>query len=126
MTDPADLQFLSTLCLCKNRTVQKNQNAVFTNFYENNDSEENKFFFKEDHDKYQIQSKITKKQNSRLRTLPELYEECEMSQMDGVVDPSKGHWNYFIQYLNLLADVCVHRNIAPLQYIAENLPLKTL
>ena len=38
--------------------------------------------------------------------------------MDGVVDPSKGHWNYFIQYLNLLADVCVHRNISPLKYIS--------
>lgn len=50
-----------------------------------------------------------------------------MSQADGgILDPSKGHWNYFMQYLNLLADVCVHRNTTPLKYIAENLPIKTL
>ena len=36
VTDPADLQFLSTLCLCKNRTVQKNQNAVYLYFYQEN------------------------------------------------------------------------------------------
>lgn len=33
-TDPADLQFLSKLCLCRNRTVKKNQDAVFTAFYD--------------------------------------------------------------------------------------------
>lgn len=49
-----------------------------------------------------------------------------MSQSDGVIDPSKGHWNYFMQYLNLLADVCVDRNNSPLDYISKNLPLKTL
>ena len=50
-----------------------------------------------------------------------------MAQMDsGMIDPSKGHWNYFIQYLNLLADVCVSRNNTPLKYIENNLPLKTL
>jgi hypothetical protein len=32
-TTPADLQFLSKLCLCKNRTVKKNQDAVFLSFY---------------------------------------------------------------------------------------------
>jgi len=26
----------------------------------------------------------------------------------------------------LLADICVHRNATPLQYILDNLPLKTL
>ena len=62
----------------------------------------------------------------QFRTLSELYEECEMSSAEGVVDPEKGHWNYFLQYLNLLADVCVHRNATPLQYIMDNLPLKTL
>jgi hypothetical protein len=31
--DPADLYFLSRLCLCRERTVPKNQIAVFTNFY---------------------------------------------------------------------------------------------
>lgn len=40
-----------------------------------------------------------------------------MSEGDGVRDPSKGHWNYFMQYLNLLADVCVGRNSSPLRYI---------
>ena len=40
-----------------------------------------------------------------------------MSEGDGVLDPSKSHWNYFMQYLNLLADVCVGRNNAALGYI---------
>jgi hypothetical protein len=31
-----------------------------------------------------------------------------------------------MQYLNLLADVCVNRNSTPLDYIAKNLPLKML
>jgi hypothetical protein len=31
--DPSDLQFLSKLCLCNNRTVKKNQDAVFKAFY---------------------------------------------------------------------------------------------
>lgn len=34
--DPADLYFLSRLCLCRERTVPKNQVAVFTNFYQRN------------------------------------------------------------------------------------------
>ena len=59
-------------------------------------------------------TQISRKQDRRLRTLPELYLECRMSQMDGVLDPSIGHWNYFMQYLNLLADVCVDRNPSPL------------
>ena len=72
-------------------------------------------------------SKISKKSSKLLRTLPELYKECQLAQIDGgVIDPSKGHWNYFIQYLNLLADVCVARNSSPLKYINERLPLKTL
>lgn len=125
-TTPADLQFLSKLCLCKNRTVKKNQDAVFLAFYESAQNDKNKFFFKADHGKYQIASRISKKQDIRLRTLPELYLECEMSEMDGVLDPSKSHWKYFMQYLNLLADVCVGRNSSPLRYITENLPLKTL
>ena len=33
--DPADLQFLSKLCLCKDQTVQKNQTEVFMKFYQN-------------------------------------------------------------------------------------------
>jgi hypothetical protein len=42
--DPADLYFLSRLCLCKERTVLKNQVAVFANFYrEDNESEHNRF-----------------------------------------------------------------------------------
>ena len=31
-----------------------------------------------------------------------------------------------MQYLNLLADLCVQRNPYPLVYVQENLPLKTL
>lgn len=31
-----------------------------------------------------------------------------------------------MQYLNLLADICVQRNMAPLAYIIKSLPLKTL
>jgi inositol 1,4,5-triphosphate receptor type 1/inositol 1,4,5-triphosphate receptor type 3 len=31
-----------------------------------------------------------------------------------------------MQYLNLLADVCVQRNKSPLEYIKQSLPLKTL
>ena len=31
-----------------------------------------------------------------------------------------------MQYLNLLADLCVQRNTVPLPYINRNLPLKTL
>lgn len=34
--DPADLYFLSRLCLCRERTVLKNQLAVFGNFYKEN------------------------------------------------------------------------------------------
>lgn len=123
--DPADLQFLSRLCLCKERTVKKNQDAVFLYFYKNEERKK-EFVFQEDHGKYQISSQISKKQEDRLRTLPELYLECKMTESDGVFDPSKGHWNYFLQYLNLLADVCVDRNSTPLDHVLANLPLKTL
>jgi hypothetical protein len=57
-----------------------------------------------------------------------LYDECILLASDegNSSNPEKGHWNYFLQYLNLLADICVHRNATPLQYILDNLPLKTL
>lgn len=42
-TDPSDLQFLSKLCLCKNRTVKKNQDSVFLAFYDSNENKNNKF-----------------------------------------------------------------------------------
>lgn len=45
---------------------------------------------------------------------------------EGGYDPDKNHWSYFMQYLNLLADVCVKRNESPLEYIKKSLPLKTL
>lgn len=38
--DPADLSFLSCLCLCRERTVRKNQLAVFRNFYSDNSESE--------------------------------------------------------------------------------------
>jgi len=47
-------------------------------------------------------------------------------KFEGGYDPDKNHWAYFMRYLNLLADVCVQRNISPLKYIEKNLPLKTL
>lgn len=49
-----------------------------------------------------------------------------MQQLEGGIDSSKGHWSYFFQYLNLLADICVHRNAPPLVYVQRKLPLKTL
>ena len=45
---------------------------------------------------------------------------------EGGYNPDKNHWSYFMQYLNLLADLCVQRNTVPLHYINHNLPLKTL
>lgn len=45
---------------------------------------------------------------------------------EGGYDPDKNHWSYFMQYLNLLADVCVQRNKSPLDYINLNLPIKRL
>ena len=45
---------------------------------------------------------------------------------EGGYNPDKNHWGYFMQYLNLLADLCVQRNTVPLLYINQNLPLKTL
>lgn len=45
---------------------------------------------------------------------------------EGGYNPDKNHWSYFMQYLNLLADLCVQRNPVPLNYINRNLPLKTL
>ena len=45
---------------------------------------------------------------------------------EGGYDPDKNHWSYFMQYLNLLADICVQRNMDPLRYIEKNLQLKTL
>lgn len=45
---------------------------------------------------------------------------------EGGYNPDKNHWAYFMQYLNLLADLCVQRNPIPLKYINQNLPLKTL
>jgi inositol 1,4,5-triphosphate receptor type 1/inositol 1,4,5-triphosphate receptor type 3 len=125
-SDPADLQFLSKLCLCNNRTVKKNQDAVFKAFYGSNENKNNKFEFKEDHGNYLVSSRVSESQDARFRTLFELHRECEMFQSDGVLDQSKGHWNYFMQYLNLLADVCVNRNSTPLDYISKNLPLKML
>ena len=29
---------------------------------------------------------------------------------EGDYNPDKNHWSYFMQYLNLLADICVQRN----------------
>lgn len=45
----------------------------------------------------------------QYRTLSELYGECLLSALDegSTTISEKGHWNYFLQYLNLLADVCV-------------------
>jgi hypothetical protein len=124
--DPSDLQFLSKLCLCRDQTVKKNQDAVFLYFYDSKNNDDNKFIFKEDHGKFLIVSKISKKKNAQVRTLHELYIDCQLSLMGGIIDSAKGHWNYFITYLNLLADVCVHRNPTALQYIRQSLPLKTL
>ena len=45
---------------------------------------------------------------------------------EGGYDPDKNHWSYFMQYLNLLADVCVQRNQVPIKYISDSLELKTL
>ena len=45
---------------------------------------------------------------------------------EGGYDPDKNHWSYFMQYLNLLADICVQRNKIPLEYIKKSLQLKTL
>jgi hypothetical protein len=45
---------------------------------------------------------------------------------EGGYDPEKNHWSYFMQYLNLLADICVQRNNSPLSYIEKKLSLKTL
>lgn len=68
--DPADLQFLSRICLCKERTVVKNQIAVFENFYQDNPNAPNKFKFREDQGKMQISSRISQTQPFQFRTLP--------------------------------------------------------
>lgn len=76
--DPADLYFLSRLCICGERTVIKNQNAIFNNFYRrdmdcNEDSvPDNKFWFREDQKKMQILSRISHFP-PQYRTLSELY-----------------------------------------------------
>jgi hypothetical protein len=74
----------------------------------------------------QILSKITPGGSAQYRTLSELYEECQLMKSEGGYNPDKNHWAYFMQYLNLLADLCVQRNTVPLPYINQNLPLKTL
>jgi hypothetical protein len=125
------------LCLCGDKTVTQNQNAVYSSFYQTNEGKkvgyeeetvaDNKFKFREDQGKMQILSKIANFP-PQYRTLSELYDECILLASDeGSSSISeKGHWNYFLQYLNLLADVCVDRNSIALQYIIDNLPLKTL
>lgn len=45
---------------------------------------------------------------------------------EGGYDPDKNHWSYFMQYLNLLADICVKKNNSPLSHLKKNLPIKTL
>jgi inositol 1,4,5-triphosphate receptor type 1/inositol 1,4,5-triphosphate receptor type 3 len=139
--DPADLYFLSRLCLCKDRTVPRNQIQVFENFYQQGELAEepsakkysmeeklaaNKFKFREDQKKMQILSRIIPSSEPQYRTLSELFEECNLMRSEGGYDPDKNHWSYFMQYLNLLADICVQRNEKPLEYIKKSLPLKTL
>lgn len=77
----------------------------------------NKFKFREDQKKMQILSQIIPKTPAQFRTLSELYEECNLMKSEGGYDPEKNHWSYFMQYLNLLADICVQRNNSPLSYI---------
>lgn len=58
----------------------------------------------------QILSRITPISEPQYRTLSELYEECTLMRDEGDYNQDKNHWSYFMQYLNLLADVCVQRN----------------
>lgn len=74
----------------------------------------------------QILSIIIPHNEPQYRTLSELFEECQLMKSEGGYNPDKNHWAYFMQYLNLLADLCVQRNPIPLSYIVSNLPLKTL
>jgi hypothetical protein len=82
--DPADLYFLSRLCLCKERTVPNNQVAVFAHFYQGKEEHReqprskfnmeeslfaNKFSFREDQQKMQIFSRIVPVAEPQYRTL---------------------------------------------------------
>ena len=41
--DPADLYFLSRLCLCGDKTVIQNQNAIYDHFYKTNEKKKTGF-----------------------------------------------------------------------------------
>lgn len=131
--DPDNLQFLSLFCLCGDRSVKDNQNAIFEEFYNTIDTDEekapepDKFKFREERNSIQINSTISRAHRPSYRTLPELFRDCEGLIEEGHDEQKqRGHWRYFIEYLNLLADVCVHRNFDAQKYVGEILPLKRL
>lgn len=38
----------------------------------------------------------------------------------------KGRWNYFMAYVNLLADICIDRNAESISSIEKSITLKTI
>lgn len=111
------LKILSSICVCKGKSITNNQIYCLNLFYQQI-SFEFRFQFKKENNKILVLSHISKA-NLKWRTFQQFYQ-------DSLEQDEQQSWNYFISYFILLSDICCNRNKITKKFVDENFPLDVL
>lgn len=109
--------------MCQNRVIRENQNIIINNFFLKKSNQQIfrvKIEFKSDYteDPKDIHSKVKSKEvliafgKQEYTTIPKFFRDWTSK------------WNYFIAYINLLADTCMDRNTTAYSNVPEFLSLE--
>ncbi len=119
------LRLFSTFIVCQDRVIRENQNIILNQFFKNSDNQQIfrvKLQFKADYqeDPTDIMSKI------KSREVLIAFGKQQFTTISKFFRDWKSKWNYFIAYINLLADICIDRNNEAIKNVSALLSLQMI
>lgn len=120
------LKLLSAFIKCAGTVFRENQERVLRMFFQD-ESNEYRFKFKcnyknTNEDTAEYNSELTKLGNSREVQI--IYGKRDPLTLNEFFKNEKEVWNYFLEYVNLMADVCMDTNTVSIEAVNSMLPLQ--
>lgn len=118
------LRLFSTFIVCEDRVIRENQNIILHKFFKNQKNEEQSFRFK-----VEFKSEVDEEGSdtiSKIKTREVLiaFGKQEFFTISKFYRDWRSKWNYFIGYVNLLADICLGRNNEAIKNVTALLSLQ--
>ena len=120
--NPKYLKLLSTFIKIDDGVIKSNQEIVLNTFFKN---PKNKYMFKFSssykHDRPPEEFSFESNELSKLGKAYEVliaYSTQEPTSISTFFKKEERMWNYFIAYVNLMADVCMNRNSESIEFIS--------